>query len=164
MYSLEAGIEYSQRRMQNKKEIGSVEFIALVACIMLLTALAIDLMLPAFGELRTYFGLGADSNATANIVTFFFLGQVGQMAFGPLSDRYGRIPILRTGFVLYILGCLGAALLPNLGLILAARFVAGLGAAALGISAVTSVRDRFSGDKMAHTMSFIMTFFLFVPI
>ncbi|HVU12434.1 MAG TPA: MFS transporter [Phototrophicaceae bacterium] len=150
--------------MQNKKEIGSVEFIALVACIMLLTALAIDIMLPAFGELRTYFGLGADSTMTANIVTFFFLGQVGQIVFGPLADRYGRIPILRTGFVLYILGCLGAALLPTLGLILVARFVAGLGAAALSVGALTSVRDRFAGDKMARTMSFIMTIFLFVPI
>src|SRR3954462_12988194 len=119
--------------MQNKKEIGSVEFIALVACIMLLTALAIDIMLPAFGEVRTYFGLGAESTATANIVTFFFLGQIGQIVFGPLADRYGRIPILRTGFALYIGGCLAAALVPSLSLILAARFVAGLGAAALSM-------------------------------
>lgn len=49
-------------------------------------------------------------------------------------------------------------------MILAARFVVGLGAAALSVGAVTSVRDRFMGDKMARTMSLIMTIFLFVPI
>ncbi len=150
--------------MQSKKEIGAVEFIVLMACIMLLTAMAIDIMLPAFGELREYFKLGADSTATANIVTFFFIGQIGQIVFGPLADRYGRIPILRTGFALYISGCIAAALLPSLNLILAARFIVGLGAAALSVSAVTSVRDRFSGDQMARTMSLIITIFLFVPI
>jgi MFS transporter, DHA1 family, multidrug resistance protein len=150
--------------MNNKKEIGSLEFIVLTACIMLLTAVAIDIMLPAFNDVRENFGLGPDSTATAHIVTFFFLGQIGQIFFGPLSDRYGRIAILRTGFVLYITGCIAAALLPNLDLILAARFVVGLGAAAMGVCATAGVRDRFSGDKMARTMSLILTIFLGVPV
>ncbi|MEO8611776.1 MAG: multidrug effflux MFS transporter [Chloroflexota bacterium] len=149
---------------QNVREMRPVEFIVLVACIMLLTAVAIDIMLPAFGQLRDYFGLGQESTATAQIVTFFFLGQAGQLIFGPLSDRYGRILILRVGFVLYIGGCIAAAFSPSFGLILAARFVVGLGAAALMVSATTSVRDRFAGDKMARTMSLILTIFLAVPI
>src|SRR4051794_13806634 len=135
-----------------------------MAFIMLLTAVAIDIMLPAFGQLRTYFGLAPDSTATSQIVTFFFLGQIGQLLFGPLADRYGRMPVLRAGFALYIGGCIAAAFSPTLSLILAARFVVGLGAAALSVGAVTSVRDRFMGDKMARTMSLIMTIFLFVPI
>ena len=151
-------------RTQNAHEIRPLEFIVLVACIMLLTAVAIDIMLPAFDELRDYFGLGQESTATAQIVTFFFLGQIGQIIFGPLSDRYGRLLILRVGFALYIGGCIAAALSPSLGLMLAARFVVGLGAAALSVSAVTSVRDRFAGDKMARTMSLILTIFLGVPI
>jgi DHA1 family bicyclomycin/chloramphenicol resistance-like MFS transporter len=121
-------------------------------------------MLPAFDELRDYFGLGQESTATAQIVTFFFLGQIGQIIFGPLSDRYGRLLIMRVGFGLYIGGCIAAALSPSLGLILAARFVVGLGAAALSVSAVTSVRDRFAGDRMARMMSLILTIFLGVPI
>ncbi|MBI1277831.1 MAG: MFS transporter [Anaerolineaceae bacterium] len=148
----------------NKQEIGSVEFIVLVAFIMLLTAVAIDIMLPAFGDLRVYLGLPVDSTATAQIVTFFFMGQVGQLAFGPLADRYGRLPVMRTGFLLYIGGCIAAAFSPSLTPILIARFIVGLGAAALSVGAVTSVRDRFSGDKMARTMSLIMTIFLFVPV
>lgn len=150
--------------MNSKKDIGSLEFIILTACIMLLTALAIDIMLPAFDDLRDYFGLGQESTATASIITFFFLGQIGQLVFGPLSDRYGRIAILRLGFALYISGCIAAALAPDLNLILAARFVVGLGSAAMGVCATAGVRDRFSGDKMARTMSLILTIFLIVPV
>lgn len=147
-----------------RREMGSLEFIVLTASMMLLTALAIDIMLPAFNDVRTYFGLGPESSATAHIVTFFFLGQIGQLAFGPLSDRYGRIPIMRLGFALYIIGCIGAALLPSLELIYAARFLVGMGAAALSVCATAGVRDRFAGDKMARTMSLILTIFLCVPI
>jgi DHA1 family bicyclomycin/chloramphenicol resistance-like MFS transporter len=151
-------------RTQPPNEISPLEFIVMVACIMLLTAVAIDIMLPAFGQLRDYFGLGPESTATAQIVTFFFLGQIGQLIFGPLADRYGRLLILRVGFALYIGGCIAAALSPSFELILVARFIVGLGAAALSVGAVTSVRDRFAGDKMARTMSLILTIFLGVPI
>src|ERR1041384_4126339 len=150
--------------MRQSKDVGSVEFIVMMAFFMLLTAIAIDIMLPAFGQLRAYFHLPEDSTTTAQIVTFFFMGQAGQLIFGPLSDRYGRLVPMRIGFLLYIIGCIAAALSPSLTLIFAARFVAGLGAAALSVSAVSCVRDRFAGDKMARTMSLIMTIFLFVPI
>lgn len=152
------------RDMNTTRTLRSGEFIGLTACIMLLTALAIDIMLPAFGELRTYFGLRQDSTATAQIVTFFFLGQIGQLLFGPLSDRFGRVAILRIGFALYISGSVAAALSPSLSLMLAARFVVGMGAAALTVGAIAGVRDRFAGDKMARTMSLVMTIFLFVPV
>jgi DHA1 family bicyclomycin/chloramphenicol resistance-like MFS transporter len=150
--------------MPNTNQIKSAEFISLVACIMLLTALAIDIMLPTFDAIRDHFGLGRESTATAQIVTFFFLGQMGQLIFGPLSDRFGRLPVLRTGFVLYIGGCIATAALPSLEGILAARFVVGMGAAAMLVSAVATVRDRFVGNTMARTMSLILTIFLTVPI
>lgn len=150
--------------MNNTKQLRPGEFIALTASIMLLTAVAIDIMLPSFGELRDYFNLGQNSTATAQIITYFFLGQIGQIFFGPLSDRFGRLAILRMGFVLYIGGSITAVLSPSFSGILAARFVVGMGAAALTVSAVAGVRDHFAGDKMAHTMSLILTIFLFVPV
>nr|WP_295922801.1 MFS transporter [uncultured Dyadobacter sp.] len=140
------------------------EFIALSACTMTLTALGIDIMLPAFGELRRHFGLSGDSTATARIISFFFMGQVAQIGFGALSDRFGRIPILRTGFPLYITGGIVAALAPTLELMLAARFVAGMGASAVFMTTIAGVRDRFVGDEMARIMSLIFTIFLFTPV
>jgi MFS transporter, DHA1 family, multidrug resistance protein len=140
------------------------EFIALSACTMTLTALGIDIMLPVFAELRTHFSLPAESTATAQIITFFFMGQVAQIIFGILSDRFGRLAILRIGFPLYIIGGIVAALAPSLPVMFAARFVAGMGASAVMTTTIAGVRDRFVGDGMARVMSLILTIFLFTPI
>ncbi|WP_316809911.1 MFS transporter [Pedobacter heparinus] len=140
------------------------EFIALSACTMMLTALGIDIMLPVFGELRRHFALQPQSTATAQVISFFFMGQIAQIIFGPLSDRFGRLAILRIGFPLYIIGGIAAAFAPNLVLMCAARFVAGMGASAVFMTTIAGVRDRFAGDKMARTMSLILTIFLSTPV
>lgn len=140
------------------------EFIALSACTMTLTALGIDIMLPAFSALREQFGLGPESTVTSQIITFFFLGQIAQIIFGTLSDRFGRLAILRIGFPLYIIGGIAAAFAPSLGIMFAARFVAGMGASAVLMATIAGVRDRFVGDQMARVMSLVLTIFLFTPI
>jgi len=154
----------SLTRPRQTSVIGQTEFIALIACIMFSTALAIDIMLPAFGAVRSAFRLPSDSTLTARIVTFFFLGQLGQLVFGPLSDGLGRIPVLRLGFVLYIVGGIGAALSSSLEMLFVARFVVGLGCAAMTVSATATVRDRLVGDQMARTTLLSQTIFLIVPI
>jgi MFS transporter, DHA1 family, multidrug resistance protein len=121
-------------------------------------------MLPAFSQVRERFNLPADSTATAKIISFFFMGQIAQLVFGMLSDRFGRLSILRLGFPLYIIGGLVAAFAPDMTIMLAARFVAGMGASAVLMSTIAGVRDRFVGNEMARMMSLIFTIFLFTPI
>jgi DHA1 family bicyclomycin/chloramphenicol resistance-like MFS transporter len=140
------------------------EFIVLTAFTMALTALAIDIMLPTFAQVREHFGLPRDSTDTAKIISFFFMGQCAQIIFGTLSDRFGRLTILRTGFPFYIIGGIGAAFAPSLPFMYAARFIAGMGASALLMSAVAGVRDRFMGDRMARIMSLVLTIFLYTPV
>ncbi len=142
----------------------TAEFIALSACSMALTALGIDIMLPAFAAVRLRFDLPASSTDTARIISFFFMGQVTQIFFGVLSDRYGRLSILRVGFPLYITGGVAAAFAPSLGIMYAARFLTGMGASAVFMSTIAAVRDRFVGDEMARIMSLIFTIFLFTPV
>ena len=142
----------------------SAEFITLSAFTMMLTALGIDIMLPVFGELRKHFGLPAQSTATAQIVVFFFLGQIAQIIFGALSDRFGRLAILRVGFPLYIVGGVAATFAPSLGIMFAARFLAGMGASAVFMTTIAGVRDRFVRDQMARTLSLIFTVFLSTPV
>lgn len=154
----------SENGAVKRMKMSSGEFIAMSASAMMLTALGIDIMLPAFAELRQHFGLGPDSTAPAQIVSFFLMGQVVQIVFGALSDRYGRLPILRVGFPLYIIGGISATFAPSLPLMLAARFVAGMGASAVLTTTIAGVRDRFAGDQMAKTMSLIFAIFLFVPV
>src|SRR4051812_42839949 len=66
-------------------------FVLMIACCMGMTAMSIDVLLPAFGEMRTDFGLPSDSTAVSRLITSFLLGlAVGQIVYGPLSDRFGR--------------------------------------------------------------------------
>lgn len=137
----------------------------MIAMIMAMTALAIDIMLPTFGSVRTEYGLAADSTAPAAIVTFFFLGLASaQVFFGPLADRYGRKPVLYAGLTLYIVSALAAAFAPTLEMVLISRFVWGVGAAAPRVVALSVVRDTYRGEAMARTMSIIMSIFVLVPV
>ena len=150
--------------MKAQMKMKPAEFIALSACTMMLTALGIDIMLPVFAEIRKHFGLSPESTATAQIIGFFFMGQVAQIIFGTLSDRFGRLAILRIGFPLYIVGGIAAAFAPTLQLMFLSRFVAGIGASAVFMTTIAGVRDRFVGDQMARIMSLIFTIFLFTPV
>jgi len=94
----------------------SAEFISLSACTMTLTALGIDIMLPAFGELRQHFGLGPESTATAQIITFFFMGQVAQIIFGVLSDRFVGDQMARIMSLIFTIFLFTPVLAPFLGL------------------------------------------------
>lgn len=141
------------------------EFIALVTTLMATSAIAIDLMLPAFPDIRTEYGMSSDSSQVGWIVTAFFLGlAVGPWLYGPLSDRYGRRPLLFSGLVVYVLAAGAALVAPSFGWVVAARFVWGLGAAAPRSLSVAMIRDRYEGDAMARLMSMIMAVFLLIPI
>ena len=136
-----------------------------MASTMSLSALSIDLMLPAFDDMRADFGLAADSTDTAAIITLFFLGMAAaQLVYGPLADRFGRKPVLYGGLTVFVLGAIGSALAGSLAGVLAFRFLWGLGAAAPRVISLSIVRDVYEGDQMARVMSFIAAVFIFVPV
>jgi len=136
-----------------------------MAATMSLSALSIDLMLPAFDDMRADFGLAADSTDTAAIITLFFLGMAAaQLIYGPLADRFGRKPVLYGGLTVFVSGAIGSALAGSLAGVLAFRFLWGLGAAAPRVISLSIVRDVYEGDQMARVMSFIAAVFIFVPV
>ncbi|REK38754.1 MAG: MFS transporter, partial [Actinobacteria bacterium] len=110
-----------------RRSLGRVEFITILALMMSITALSVDLMLPALGAIREDFGLAPDSTAVAGLVTTYILGvSLSQLVYGVLSDRYGRKPLIYAGLFVYLLGALASVLAPSLGFLLLARFVWGL--------------------------------------
>jgi DHA1 family bicyclomycin/chloramphenicol resistance-like MFS transporter len=140
-------------------------FTALLSMIMAMGALAVDMMLPAFDDIRDHYGYSADSTRVAQVVTTFLLGMaVAQFFYGPLADRFGRRPVLYAGFAIYGLGAIGSLLAPSLDLLLLSRFVWGVGAAGPRVVAVSIVRDTYSGEQMSKAMSYIMAVFVTVPI
>lgn len=146
-------------------KLSRLEFTFMMSMVMAVTALAIDMMLPAFGDMRATFGLAADSNTIALVVTMFLVGLgLGQPLWGPLSDALGRKPIIYAGLVVYVVGAIGAALAPTLPALLLARFVGGFGAAGPRVVTQGVVRDAFEGEAMAKVMSYIMAVFILIPI
>jgi DHA1 family bicyclomycin/chloramphenicol resistance-like MFS transporter len=141
------------------------ELIVFLAMAIALSALGIDLLLPAFPAIRAEFGLPPGSTAVSGFITTYLVGlAVGQLLIGPLADRFGRRPLLQAGMALYVVGAALAVMAPSFGLLLLARFVWGAGAAGGRVLAVAIVRDRFVGAAMARTMSLIMAVFIIVPV
>lgn len=143
---------------------GFPEFVALIAMMMALNALAIDSMLPALPAIGEALGV-ASENSRQWVITAYLLGfGVTQIVYGPLADRHGRKPILMIGLGLYVTFSVLAAFSPTFELLIAARVGTGVGAAALRVLAVSIVRDRYSGRTMARVMSLSFLVFLGVPI
>jgi MFS transporter, DHA1 family, multidrug resistance protein len=142
---------------------GFVEFVALIASLMALTALSIDIMLPALPRIRDDYGL-TDANSQQLVVTIYVLGfGAGQLFYGPLSDRFGRKPMLAAGLGLYVVASLLCAAAGTFEVLLAARFLQGAANASPRVIAIAVVRDIYGGRRMAEVMSFVMMVFIIVP-
>jgi len=144
--------------------ISFVEFVCLCACLMALTALAVDIMLPALPAMASTFGVPNENDQQLIIVLYMAGFAAGQILFGPLSDHFGRKPILMVGLGVFIVSTIGALCAGSFEGLLIARFAQGLGAASPRIIAVAVVRDLYAGRQMARVMSFAMMIFITVPI
>jgi DHA1 family bicyclomycin/chloramphenicol resistance-like MFS transporter len=150
--------------LPHKKIIGPRELTIMMASLMALNALAIDSMLPSFPKIASDFEL-ADPNRVQHIISVFLAGTgIGALIYGPLSDRYGRRPILLTATIGAAIFSLACSISPSFEMLLAMRFAHGLMAAAMGVLVISVIRDQFEGDAMARRMSTIFLIFMIVPI
>lgn len=143
--------------------LSRVELIALVAAMFASIAFSLDSMLPALPEMGRDLS-PQDTNRAGLVLTIFVLGLgFGTFVTGPLSDAFGRKPVILGGAMLFILAAGLARVGGSLEVILAARLVQGLAAAAPRVVALAVLRDCFSGRIMAQVMSFVMLIFTIVP-
>ncbi len=143
--------------------IGTGEFVVMIAGIMALNALAIDVMLPALDDIAAE--LGVTGNAQQLVIYSYVLGfGAPQLLYGPLSDRYGRRPVLFVALAGYVVSGLVCMFAWNFTALLAMRFLQGVFASGCRVVAVGIVRDVFMGRGMARIMSLVMTIFMVVPI
>ncbi len=144
--------------------MGKGEFIALAAFLMALNALAIDVMLPALGQIGDGLGIDNENHRQYVVSSYLFGFGIAQLFYGPISDRFGRRRPLLIGLGIYIASALGCALVPSFAGLLALRFIQGLGAAATRVITISVVRDIYGGRQMAEVMSLIMMVFMIVPV
>ena len=140
------------------------EFIALVAALMALNALAIDIMLPGLQQIGASLGV-ENENHRQYVITAYILGfGAPQLLYGPISDRFGRRGPLMIGMVVYVAAAAAASFAPSFEMLLALRFLQGIGAAGTRVIAVSLVRDVFGGRAMAEVMSLVFMVFMIVPV
>ena len=149
--------------MRTIKALPPGEFALLMAMLMATAALAIDAMLPALGEIGGELGVERE-NTRQLVISALFLGfGLGQLVYGPLSDRLGRKPGMYIGLGLFVFGCLLSMAAWSYPAMLVGRFLQGVGAAGPRIVTLALIRDRYQGREMARVMSFVFAMFVIVP-
>ena len=139
------------------------EFLALVALLMSLPALSTDAMLPALPAIGHDLGVPRRNDVQFVVTAMLFGLALGQVVFGPLSDRIGRKPAIHAGLGLYMAGCLMSVFAPVFEVMIASRIVQGIGLAGPRIVIIALVRDQYEGREMARLMSFAIAVFVLVP-
>ena len=150
--------------MQNEKVKPNFEFVALMAALMSIAALAIDALLPALSEIGVSIN-SFDATDHQLPITMIFLGLgIGQLFFGPLSDTFGRKPMVYSGFSVFALASVVCLFAPSLEWMIVGRIFQGIGLSAARTICVAIIRDTYKGDYMAKVMSFVTAFFIMVPV
>ena len=147
-----------------KNKISQFEFIALMASLMSVVALAIDALLPALEIIGKSIGTENHSENQLLIIMIFLGLGIGPLIFGPISDNLGRKPIVYVGFIIFILASFICVSSNSIELMVIGRILQGIGLSAPRTISISIVRDTYSGDYMARIMSFITVMFLLVPI
>ncbi|MFT6698758.1 MAG: DHA1 family bicyclomycin/chloramphenicol resistance-like MFS transporter [Porticoccaceae bacterium] len=149
--------------MQIKKK-SELEFIIVMASLMSLVALSIDALLPAISDISKTIHI-VDPKNNQLFITMIFLGLgFGQLISGPLSDSFGRKPVIYVGFIIFALASLVCVFATSLEMMIVGRVLQGIGLSAPRTISIAMVRDRFSGNHMAKVMSFIVVIFILVPV
>ncbi len=140
------------------------EIVALVAAAMALNALAIDMMLPALGQIGDELGAAHDNDRQLVIVVYVLGNGIAQLFFGPIVDHFGRKRVMMWSLFGYIIGSALSVFASSFSLLLAARAFQGVTTAATRVSVIAMVRDQCSGRRMAEVMSLAITIFMAAPI
>ncbi len=149
--------------MSHEQRLSQPEFIGLIAMLFAMVAFSVDAMLPALPEIAAEISPDAPNRAQLILTSFVFGMGIGTLFTGPLSDSFGRKPVILCGAGLYIIGAGMAWQSNNLNEMLAARALQGLGVAGPRVVALAIIRDIYQGRRMAQIMSYAMMIFTLVP-
>lgn len=141
----------------------ALEFIGMMAALMALVGFAVYMILPAFPEMTRAMGLTNPNDIQFTVTCLYFGLALGQMVCGPLSDRFGRKPVMYFGLLIFAAGCVLAIFAQSLIVLLAAQVLQGAGLGAPRIVSIAMIRDQYAGREMARVLSFVLIVFTLVP-
>ena len=130
-------------------------FLVWLAGLSVLGFLATDMYLPAFAAMQQDLNTSAAS-ISASLSLFLAGFALGQLFWGPLSDRYGRKPVLLSGLAIFAAGCLGMLWVHNATLMLALRFLQAIGVCAAAVTWQAMVADYYPAQRTNRIFATIM--------
>lgn len=146
-----------------KRGPGYRELVTLIAVMISITALSIDMMLPALPAIGKDLRVGHANDVQLVVSVLLFGMGIGQLIFGPLSDSFGRKPVIITGFLIFIIGCLISIFSNRFEWMVVGRMIQGIGTGGPRTAIIALVRDQYGGRAMARIMSVVMAIFIVVP-
>ncbi|ATG46698.1 multidrug effflux MFS transporter [Celeribacter ethanolicus] len=145
------------------RRLPQLEFTVLLALLFATVAFSIDAMLPGLPQIAADLSPDDINRAQLVLTSFVFGMGFGTLVSGPLSDHFGRKPVILFGLGLYIVGAVVAGLSGTLEMMLVGRAIQGVGGAFPRTVGIAMVRDLYEGREMAKITSFVMTIFMVVP-
>ena len=145
-----------------QKYLGTRGLVILIALLSAFVPLSTDLYLPALPGMSANFGVSAD-RINLTLTAFFVFYALGTLVWGPLSDHYGRKPILVTGLGLYAIASAMCAFTWNVDGLIVCRIFQALGGSAAGVVATAIVKDVYSGRKRGSVLAIVQSMVLISP-
>ncbi|MEP5762554.1 MAG: multidrug effflux MFS transporter [Litoreibacter sp.] len=149
--------------MNTPDKLSLPEFIGLIAMTFAMVAFSIDAMLPALPTIGAEISPDDINRAQLVLTSFVFGMGIGTFFTGPLSDSFGRKPVIFGGTIIFVIGAALASQATSIESMFAARCIQGFGVAGPRIVAVAIVRDQYQGRQMASILSYVMLVFSIVP-
>jgi DHA1 family bicyclomycin/chloramphenicol resistance-like MFS transporter len=138
-------------------------FIPFLGALSALGPLSNDLYVPSLPLVAA--GLEAGGGAVQLTLSTLLLGlSLGALIYGPLSDQYGRKPVLAVGLAIYVVAGVMAALAQDLAALVAWRFLQGLGASSGSVLARAIILDRWRGEQASRVLSWMAIFTFLSPV
>ena len=149
--------------LRPQKRLGQSGLIFFIILSSTIIPFSIDMYTPAVPSLPGYF------ETTAQMVNFTLMGfflflTVASLLFGPVSDRFGRKPVLVGSLVVYTAGGIMCALAPSIGTLIVARLVQALGAGALMAVSMALVKDCFVEERRERMIAIIQVLSVVGPV
>lgn len=145
----------SQARRSPAEQRLTASVLFLLAALAALGALATNIILPAFPAMGEDLGVSV-RELSATLTSFFLAFALGQLFVGPLSDRFGRRPLVLIGLAIFIIGSLVCAVASTLPQLIGGRVIQALGVCATSVLSRAIARDLFDGQELARALSLTM--------
>lgn len=143
--------------------LGRKALIVYLSFLSAFTPLSTDLFLPALPIMADYFQ-SSPGVTNLTLMGFMFCFALSMLVWGPLSDKYGRRPIILAGLALYLVSSVLCALSTNIWMLIAGRVAQAVGSGAVSAVAMAIAKDVFKGRTMENVLTAIQTMMLLAPM